>query len=52
MRIMAEAYSDPQKAEFYTFVRSLEAAKSSLVNGGNTLILPSDSPIAEIFMNK
>lgn len=52
MRIMAEAYSDPQKAEFYTFVRSLEAAKSSLTNGGNTLILPSDSPIAEIFMNK
>ena len=52
MQILAEAYSDEGKAEFYSFVRSLEAAKASLTGGSNTLILPADSPIAEIFMNQ
>ena len=52
MRILAEAYSDAGKAEFYSFTRSLEAAKASLTGGNNTLILPKDSPIAEIFMGQ
>ena len=52
MRILAEAYSDAGKAEFYSFNRSLEAAKASLTGGNNTLILPKDSPIAEIFMGQ
>ena len=52
MRIMAEAYRDPQKAEFYSYTRSLEAARASLKGDGNTLILPADSPIARIFMGQ
>ena len=52
MRIMAEAYRDPQKAEFYSYTRSLEAARASLNGDGNTLILPADSPIARIFMGQ
>lgn len=52
MRIMAEAYRDPQKAEFYSYTRSLEAARASLKGDGNTLILPADSPIVRIFMGQ
>ena len=49
MRILSEAYSNEDKAEFYAFVRSLDAAKSSLKGGNKTLILGSDSPLAKIF---
>ncbi len=50
MSILSQAYSDPDKAEFYTFVRALDAAKISLGQGEqNTLFLSPDSPIAEIF---
>ena len=50
MRILSDAYADESRSEFYSFVRSLDAAKESL-KGSNekTLILPSDSPIAQIF---
>ena len=49
MRILSDAYSDPDKAEFYNFVRSLDAAKASLTNEGNVLILGPESPLAQIF---
>ena len=49
MRILSEAYNSTDKAEFYSFVRSLDAAKSSLKGGNKTLILGSDSPLAKIF---
>ncbi|MEY8353728.1 protease modulator HflC [Lachnospiraceae bacterium 54-53] len=49
MRILAEAYNDQQRAEFYSFVRSLEAARASLAGSNNTLILPGSSPLAQIF---
>lgn len=50
MQILAEAYNDPDKAEFYNFVRSLDAAKLSLVgSGNNVLYLTPDSPLAAIF---
>lgn len=52
MRIMAEAYRDPQKADFYSYTRSLEAARASLKGDSNTLILPADSPIARIFIGQ
>lgn len=52
MRIMAEVYRDPQKADFYSYTRSLEAARASLKGDSNTLILPADSPIARIFMGQ
>lgn len=50
MKILANAYSTPERAEFYAFTRSLDAAKTSLTGSGNTLILPANSPIASIFM--
>lgn len=49
MQILSEAYNDTSKADFYNFVRSLDAAKASLKNGNNTLILDKDSPITQIF---
>lgn len=49
MRIMSAAYAAPEKADFYSFVRALDAAKVSLTNGGNTLFLSKDSPLAQIF---
>lgn len=51
MEILAEAYNSPEKAEFYAFVRALDAAKASLGTGETTLILGRDSPIAQIFYN-
>ena len=49
MRILSDAYNDPEKAEFYLFVRQLDAAKKSLKNGNTTLFLDSDSPLASVF---
>lgn len=49
MKILSDAYNDPEKAEFYLFVRSLDTVKASLSNGQTTLFLDKDSPIAEIF---
>ena len=49
MRILSDAYSDEARSDFYTFVLSLDAAKASLVGTNKTLILNSDSPIAQIF---
>ena len=52
MRILADAYNDAQKTEFYAFVRSLEAARTSLKGKNNTLILPGNSPLAQIFTGR
>ena len=52
MRILSSAYNDTDKSDFYSFVRSLDAAKKSLKNGENTLILSKESPIAQIFYNR
>ena len=49
MRILSEAYNDESKAEFYNFVRSLDAAKASLKGGSKTLILDRTSPLVQIF---
>ncbi len=49
MRILSDAYSDESKTEFYSFVRSLDALKASMVGENKTLILSPDSPIAQIF---
>lgn len=51
MRILASAYNTPEKSEFYTFIRSLEAARASLKGKEKTLILSGDSPLAKIFYN-
>lgn len=52
MRILSEAYGDESKAEFYSFVRSLDALKASMTGGNKTVILSPDSPIAEIFYGR
>lgn len=49
MRILSEAYNTEEKTEFYSFVRSLDALRESMTGEDKTVILPSDSPIAEIF---
>ena len=52
MRILADAYNDPSKTEFYSFVRSLDALKASLKGDNKTVFLTPDSPIAQIFYTK
>ncbi len=52
MRILAGAYNTPERTEFYSFIRALDAARTSLTGTDNTLILPADSPIASIFMGQ
>lgn len=49
MQILSDAYNDPDKAEYYLFVRQLDAAKKSLEGGNTTLFLDSDSPLASVF---
>ena len=49
MKIMSTVYGDESRSEFYTFVRSLDAAKAALVGKNKTVILSEDSPMAEIF---
>ena len=49
MRILSDAYADKDRAEFYNFVRSLDAAKASLTGDGNILFLNEDAPLAKIF---
>lgn len=51
MRILSEAYNDESKADFYSFVRQLDAVKATLKNSENTIVLDKDSPIAELFYN-
>ncbi len=52
MRILSEAYADSSKQDFYSFVRSLDAVKASMVGNNKTVILSSDSPIAQIFYGR
>jgi modulator of FtsH protease HflC len=47
MRILKELYNDPDKAEFYLFVRELEAIQKAM-KGEKTIILGPDSPLARI----
>lgn len=49
MKILADAYSDENKQDFYSFVRSLDALKASMTGENKTVILSEDSPIAQIF---
>lgn len=50
MNILSDAYNDEAKSDFYTFVRSLDAAKSSMKGSKQkTLILSENSPLAKVF---
>ena len=48
MKILSEAYNDPDKAEFYLYSRALDTAKKSM-GKSTTLFLDKDSPLAQIF---
>ena len=49
MKILAQAYGEEDRSEFYSFVRSLDALKNSMTGENKTVILSEDSPIAKIF---
>lgn len=52
MRVLSEAYDTPEEADFYEFMRALDMARKSLTGGDKTLVVSSDSPIAQVFTLK
>ena len=52
MKFLAQAYGEEDRSEFYSFVRSLDALKTSMKGEDKTVILSADSPIAQIFEGK
>ncbi len=48
MRILSEAYNDESKADYYNYIRSLDALKASLKGTDKTVILNEDSELARI----
>ena len=52
MKILAQAYGEEDRSEFYSFVRSLDALKTSMKGEDLTVLLSADSPIAQIFEGK
>lgn len=52
MKILAQAYGEEDRSEFYSFVRSLDALKTSMKGEDKTVMLSADSPIAQIFEGK
>lgn len=52
MRILSEAYNDVDKAEFYNFIRGLDAMKGSLKGGNKTLILDKESELAKLLYGR
>ncbi len=49
MKKLSEAYADASRTDFYSFVRSLDALKASMIGNNKTVMLSPDSPIAQIF---
>ena len=52
MRILSEAYNNEEKADFYLFLRSLDAAKATMKGDNKTLIIDETSPLADIFYGR
>ena len=50
MRLLAEAYNDKDKQEFYKFTLALDALKESLDGDEKTVILDGNSELAKILM--
>ena len=48
MRILKAAYDSKEKADFYNYLRSLDALKKSLSGKDKTLILDRSSPLAKV----
>ena len=52
MEILSSAYASPEQAEFYRFVRELDALKESFKASGTTLVLDEDSEIVRALLGK
>ena len=52
MEIMASAYNDTSKADFYKFLRSLDALEQSFKKGNTTLVLDESSDIVQALLGK
>lgn len=52
MNILSAAYNDESKAEFYNFVRALDAAKISMSGKDKTIVLDKNSPLTQIFYGR
>lgn len=50
MALLAAAYDNPEKKEFYEFTLALDALKQSLTGNQKTVILDADSDLAQILM--
>ena len=48
MRLLAEAYDNQEKKDFYEFILALEALEQSLTGSEKTVILDADSELAKI----
>ena len=48
MQTLQDAYNTAEKAEFYNFMRSLDALKESVQGGNKTIILDKDSELARM----
>jgi len=48
MRVISQAYNDPDKADFYEFTRSLDALGKSLKGKDKTIILDKDSQLVRL----
>ena len=48
MQILSDAYNDESKADFYNYVRSLDAMKASMKGSNKTIILDGDSELARL----
>lgn len=48
MKTLAAAYNDESKADFYNYLRSLDALKASLTGTNKTIILDKDSELVKI----
>ena len=49
MRILSDVYDTQDEADFYTYMIALDALGDSMTGEEKTIVLDSDSPIAQIF---
>lgn len=49
MKILADAYNNEDKADFYLFSLQLDTLKNSINKGNTTIVLDKNNPIAQIF---
>lgn len=53
MKVLSEAYNSQEKAEFYNYIRSLDALKASMSGRGDkTIILDKDSELVKVLYGK